>query len=69
MNIFIIFLRSKGNAYGDANTHVTPGNSALLIYTKYYLSRSSYMCRYYYFIFRVLTPTFFKRYCLKKRAE
>ena len=69
MNILIIFLRSKGNAYGEANTHVTPTNSPLMIYTKYYLSHSSYMCRYYYLIFRVLTPKFFKRYSLRKRAE
>ena len=58
-------MRFKERAYDDTNTHATSTNSPLMIYTKYSLSHSLYMGRYYYFTFRVLKPTFFKRYSYK----
>ena len=58
-------MRFKETAYDDTNTHATSTNYPLMIYTKYSLSHSLYMGRYYYFIFKVLTPTFFKRYSYK----
>ena len=34
INIFVSFMRSKGTAYNDTSTPVTPTYSSLMIYTK-----------------------------------